>query len=74
MGWGGALDRIGGMIDGLFGLSPEQRKVKLRNQIDKLERKRIEILKEPANIDRACAIDTITRELNGLREVLQNQA
>lgn len=73
MGWGGAIDRIGGMIDGLFGLSPEQRKVKLRNQIDKLERKRSEILKEKATIDRACVLDNTDRELRRLRSELGNQ-
>ena len=74
MGWGGAIDRIGGIVDGLFGLSPEEKKKKLRNKITELERQRNAILNEHPSIDNSTRLGIIDGKLSRLRKELQNTA
>jgi len=71
-GWGGAIETIGGMIDGIFGLSPEQRKRKIKDKIDSLEKERKKLLNEKADTNRAVRITTIDNQLIELRKALDN--
>ena len=71
-GWGGAIDRIGGIIDGLFGLSPEQKKIKIRNKIDELEQEKKKVLNEPASINNSKRITAINDQLDRLRKQTGN--
>ena len=73
-GWGGAIDRIGGIIDGLFGLSPEEKKKKIKNKIDDLERQKNAILNQSPNIDNSRKLSDINDKLARLRQELQNIA
>lgn len=73
-GWGGAVDRISGIIDGLLGLSPEEKKKKLRNKIMELEGKRNEILNEIPSNGTSDMLGDIDSKLSRLRKELQNCA
>jgi hypothetical protein len=72
MGWGNAVDKVAGILDGLFGLSPEQKKIKLKNKIDKLEREKNELQKKPASVDIAIKCERIDNDCNILRKELRN--
>ena len=71
-GWGGAVDKISGIIDGIFGLSPEQRKRKIKDKIDSLERERGKLINEKATTDRAVRISNLDSQLVLLRKALDN--
>ena len=68
MGWGRLVD----IVDGLLGLSPEQRTRKLRDKIDKLKKERDEILQKGADDKSARIITRINHELRSLEQKLQN--
>ena len=68
MGW----DLIPNIIDGLFGLSPEQRRRKIKDEIDKLEAEKSELLIYKANAKKAGRILDINRRLISLNKRLQN--
>lgn len=72
MGWGGALEKISGIVDGLFGLSPEQRKRKIKDKLDSLERERAKLLNEKPTTDRAVRINNIDEQCVSLRKALDN--
>jgi hypothetical protein len=72
MGWGNAVGKGLEIIDSLFGLSPEAKKIKLRNQIFKLERRRSEIIKEPATNVRSNELSNIDNKLTELRKIFSN--
>lgn len=72
MGWGNAIDKLSGILDGLLGLSPEQRKRKLRDKIDELETKRSQIIIQHPNIDNSRKLLAINSQLDELRKKLQN--
>lgn len=73
-GWGGFLDEALGIIDGLFGLSPEERVKKMKNKKATLERERDAILKKPASDKSAARIIAINEQLRGIEERLANEA
>lgn len=73
MGWGDAISKVSGILDGLLGLSPEQRKIKLRNKIDKLEKERDDILKEKVTVDRAKRLNVVDGMLRELRKKAANE-
>ena len=73
-GWGGAIETIGGMIDGLFGLSPEQQKVKIKNRIDKLEQEQKELTKGECNDKKSATYNRNKLELKQLQDKLSNLA
>ena len=72
MGWGNAVEKIGGMIDGIFGLSPEQRKRKIKDKIDKLEQERKGITNAPVSNKSSARLSDIDVQLVGLYKELGN--
>jgi len=78
MGWGGAVDRITGMVDRWLGLSPEQRKIKRRNLIDKLEAEKRRLTNEAVSLSRddrikhMCRIADIDEQLQKLNNEAKN--
>jgi len=74
MGYGELAGRIAGIVDGLLGLSPEERVKKLKNNIDKLRKERDEILKKNADNKSALRISNINKQLRVLEDRLKNEA
>lgn len=74
MGWGSAISRIAGLIDGWFAISPEERVKRLKNKIDRLKRQRDDILKKGCNQSNAAIITRINNDLRLLEDRIKNEA
>jgi hypothetical protein len=73
-GWGEFAGRITGIIDGLFGLSPEERVKKIKNKIAALKREKDEILQKGCNDKSADRIIAINDQLRTLEQRLASEA
>ena len=74
MGWGTFAGKAMEIVDGLLGLSPEERVKKLKNKIQKLKGERDELLKKDASDKSALRVGAINNELRTLEQRLSNEA
>jgi predicted Co/Zn/Cd cation transporter (cation efflux family) len=72
MGWGGFAEKITGILDGMLGLSPEQKKRKIKDEIDKLEQEKSLLLVYKADAAKVKRLTVIELRLVDLNKRLQN--
>ena len=71
-GWGGFAEKITDIVDSLFGLSPEQKKRKIKDEIDKLEQEKSLLLVYKADSAKIKRLTAIEFKLVKLHRLLEN--